>query len=390
MANLLGLPDELLLLVISHFDGAIHQWNSTRTLHSPHSFHLTRTIISRPDLAAQVRHANFENYEDSDDEDVDDSTFDEDTIQVLAEGFAQLPTDIDERLFTEVSDVKTNPCLVLLASCMPNLEHLQLVLGDEALTDLEPLFTSLPESGIEQPFLKNLNQWLSGIWRKLDTFTIIRVSIDAEGCPDFDIAPGSLNISSLTFREATLDAERLTRIVEGCKAFMVFIYYEHAYEGDGVTESTGFQAFYLDWRAVYPSTMDECRKVGSLTSFNNICHLELDQYSLSSSPADELPSGLHCLTIRNISFSIYNTLKSLSQKGSDTTLRNVLLEPRDEHPNEMLGIRARLNADKVCSNLMIATKFRRAYDRIWRITKDTPFTVYIDHESYREWEIGCY
>ncbi|KAL4915447.1 hypothetical protein BDW62DRAFT_212694 [Aspergillus aurantiobrunneus] len=459
MAKLSDLPTEILLLVLSHFNHFMYKEElqalclSSRRLCSiaqPFLYKqfvrevhcqcchkngippgrivplvlFTRTLISRPDLAACVRSANFDSSEDDfDDRDVRDAEFDADTFRVLAAGFQKLPAACRARWFMNAAAMRSNPYLLVLASQMLNLEHLQLTLGEEGLYDLEPLFTQW--SSTEQPYLKNLKSVvirdltftesesmadLNSIMElpRLEEFTLIYLNGDADGCPLFEIEPGSLNISTLSLREACLDSESLTAIVAGCKCLKDFSYYGRNYDGNNISDSCQFDPSELvsilssqednlrtlrcnlDWEDIHPTHWSKCPKYGSFTSFKNLIHLEVDQYPYTAK--QELPSSLQCLTIRNISFPIFDVVGSLNMRTMDMpeynlyvelpNLEHVTLQPRDDIPNGMLEVRARYDHWDIYDNPKVASKFEFACETLWDIAKECAFSVRVEHEVW--------
>lgn len=463
MAKLLDLPTELLLLVLSHFNHFMYKDElqalclSSKRLYSiaqPFLYRdfvrevncqcchkagtppgrivplvlFTRTLISRPDLASCVRSAAFDNSEDAyDDEDVREVDFAADTFKVLAAGFQQLSGIYRARLFMEAAAMRSNPYMIVLAPSMPNLEHLNLTLGEEGLYDLEPLFTQWHSNIPAQPYLRNLK---SVVIRDLtltesesivdldyilelphlEDFTLINLNGDAEGCPLFEIEPESLNISSLSLLEASLDTESLTAIVEGCRCLKHFSYYGCNYDGNSIEGSSQFGPSELvsilssqkdniktlkcnlDWDHIHPTRWSRCSKYGSFASFKNLVHLEVDQYPYT--PRQELPKSLHCLTIRNISFSVLDTVGSLNMRTVDVpmyrltnelpNLKFVTLQPRDDIPNGMLGINSRYDHTEVYDDPNVLSKFAVACERLWAIVKECSFDVRIDHQVWME------
>ncbi|KAL4783890.1 hypothetical protein BJX76DRAFT_348240 [Aspergillus varians] len=462
MASLLDLPNEILLIVVSHFNHFVHREalqalclcskrlysisqpflydqyirevhcqcchkNGTPPGHIVPLVLFTRTLISRPDLAARVRSANFDNSKDAFDDDiVREAELDADTFEVLAAGFQQLPAAYRARWFMKGAAMKSNPYILVLASRMPNLEHLQLTLGEEGLHGLGPLFTQWFASGIDhQPYFKNLKSVvirdltytesvsmfnLEYVLKlpRLEEFTLTYLNGNADGCPLFDIKPDTLNISTLSLMDACLDAESLTEIVAGCKCLKDFSYYGCNYDVDNIAESGQFDPSELvsilssqkdnlrtircslDWGDIYPTHWERCSKYGSFAPFKNLMHLELDQYPYT--PKQELPSSLHCLTIRNISFSIFDTLESLDMRTTDMpeyefynmlpNLEFVTLQPRDDVPNGMLEVRARYNHLEIYDNPGVASKFDFACETLWNIVKEFSFFVRIQHDVW--------
>jgi hypothetical protein len=385
-------------------------------------------LITRPDLASCVRSATFDNSEDVfDDEDVREVGFDADTFKALATGFQRLSGICRARLFMEAAAMGSSPYIVVLASSMPNLGRLKLTIGEEGLYGLEPLFTQWHSTNPAQPYLRNLKSIVirdltfteSGSMVNLDyilelphleEFTLINLNGDAEGCPLFEILPETLNISSLSLLEASLDTESLTAIVEGCRCLKHFSYYGCNYDGNNLEESSQFDPSELvpilssqknniitlrcnlDWEYIHPTRWSRCSKYGSFASFKNLIHLEVDQYPYT--PRQELPKSLHCLTIRNISFPILDTVGSLSMRTVDApmyrltnelpNLKFVTLQPRDAIPNGMLGIHSRYDHTKVHDNPNVLSKFTVACERLWDIVKECSFVVQIDHQVWME------
>ncbi|OJJ53311.1 hypothetical protein ASPSYDRAFT_136828 [Aspergillus sydowii CBS 593.65] len=422
MAKLLDLPTELLLLILSHFDHFMYKYElqslciSSKRLYSiaqPLLYRdfvrevncqcchkigtppgriiplvlFTRTLISRPDLASCVRSAAFDNSENVfDDEDVCEVEFGADTFKVLATGFH-----------------------------MPNLERLKLTIGEEGLYDLEPLFTQWHTNNPAQPYLRNLKSVVirdltlteSGSMVDLDyiqelphleEFTLINLNGDAEGCPLFEIQLETLNISSLSLLEACLDTESLTAIVDGCRCLKHFSYYGCNYDGNNIEESSQFDPSELtlrcnlDWEYIHPTRWSRCSKYGSFATFKNLIHIEIDQYPYT--PKQELPKSLHCLTIRNISFSVFDTVGSLNMRTVDVpmyrltnelpNLKFVTLQPRDGIPNGMLGIHSRYDYTKFYDNPSVLSKIAVACETLWDIVKECSFVVRIDHQVWME------
>ncbi|RDW64302.1 uncharacterized protein DSM5745_09713 [Aspergillus mulundensis] len=385
---------------------------------------LVRTLIERPDLAARVQSATIDTSgNDGDDDHVRKADFDADTLKTLAAGFQQLPTD-KAQLFMETVEMRSNPYLLLLASRMSNLEHLELVLGDEGLDDLAPLFTPCSEDVmIEQPYLRNLKSVvirdmmltecdsmmnLDAVMElpQLENFTLIGLNGDAEGCPLFDFEPGTLNISTLTLAAACLDAETLTQIVAGCKELKVFKYFGSNFDGNTMNESIQFDPSELvsilasqqenivtlfcnlDWEVIDPTNWSRCSKYGSFASFTKLMHLEIDQYPYT--PKQELPPSIHCLHIKNISFPIIDVVGSLNMRTIDLPEHELhdelpnfsilTLVPRDDIPNGMLDVPARY--DHTDEDLKTMGEFDFACETLWDIAKECRFSVRVEHDVW--------
>ncbi|KAL3470063.1 hypothetical protein BJX99DRAFT_57420 [Aspergillus californicus] len=269
---------------------------------------------------------------------------------------------------------KTNTFLALLASCLSQLGSLKLVLGVDGLTLLQPLFSSMPSNGIEQPFFKNLKSlvirdlgWsrnyamnnLAHALRlpKLEVFVMININGDTERCPLFSgITEGSLNISKLTFVNANLDAERLSMIVGGCKALEQFNYQAKDFDNDGTWDPCQFRTselmsvlesqaeslhtlqYHHDITRMYTVARSGPWKIGSLAPLINLRHFETDHYVLSMDLAVEARPNLKRLTICNISFPIYRDLKVLLRTDFYPNLRFVTLNPWSCRVNRILSI----------------------------------------------------
>ncbi|KAL4772586.1 hypothetical protein BDW60DRAFT_40231 [Aspergillus nidulans var. acristatus] len=464
MAKLLELPNEILLLIFSYFDSFIYKGElqalclTSKLLYSisqpilytqfVREVHcqcchkegtppgrivpmvlFTRTIVARPDLASRVRAASFDTFEtDFDDADVCGTEFDFDTFKTLASGFQQLSPSSRVQLFIKAAAMMSNPYLLVLTSRMPNLEHLELRLGPEGLTDLEPLFTRWARTTmVEQPYLRNLKsvvlrdmthtQSLSMInvdfvmeLPQLEDFTIIYLNGEAEGCPPFEFEPASLNISCLTLKEACLDAKALKRIMTACKNLKVFNYFGHNFDGKNMAETVQFDPSELvsiletqkdnlltvrcnlDWEGLHPTRWNRCSKYGSFASLKILTHLEIDQYPYT--PKQELPPSIHCLHIKNISFPIFDTVGSLRMRtvnmpeyGLYDELPNfahLTLEPRDGIPNGMLKVHAQY--DHLDDDSKVASRFELACERLLDIVEECRFMVHVDNEV---WESFC-
>ncbi|KAL4802616.1 hypothetical protein BDV18DRAFT_164019 [Aspergillus unguis] len=466
MARLLDLPNELLILIASYFDS--YMWkNELKSLcltskllcsvsqpmlytqfirevqcqccqkTGPPSGRIVplvlfiRTLITRPDLAGHVRSAHMDAGEDEFDRDaILKAYLDAETIKVLASGFQELQEDDRARWFMEAVSMMSNPCFVLFASLVPNLERLALTLEEEGMDGLEPLFTVWSSSGIEQPYLRNLKSL--GIWDlshsesdslhcishamtlpQLEYFALIGLNGGADGCPYFDFEPGSLNISNLHLLDACLDADSLETIVAGCKCLEFFTYSGHNFDGNSMDISCQFDpselipilssqkknlqtiCCNLDWETISP-TRNQWKKLpkyGSFATFENICHLEVDQYPWDQR-MQELPPSLQCLTIRNISFSIFDTVKSLNRRtiqdpsrsihGDLPNLRRLILEPRDRIPNGMLEVRKRFDFADVYESTRVAEKFEEKCDMLLVIAEACTFHIEVKHEVW-EW-----
>ncbi|KAL4923786.1 uncharacterized protein BDV17DRAFT_296042 [Aspergillus undulatus] len=463
MINLLDLPDEILLIILSHFDHFMFTSElralclTSRRLcsiaqpflynsfvrevhcqcchkHGPPPGRIvplvlfTRTLISRPDLAARVQSAHFDaSGDDFDEEDVRKAEFDADTFKVLSTGFQQLQSDIRALLFAEAAEMKSNPYLLVLASRMPNLEHLQLTIAEEGLEDLEPLFPYWWPSG-ELPYLKNLkslvlrdlahtehdsmdNLDLVLQLPMLEDVTLIYLNGDSASCPSFDIEPGTLNISTLSLLEASISLESLTSLIEGCKCLKEFNYRGRNYYGNNIEDSCQFEPSKLltilasqkenlrtircnlDWDEIHPTQWGKCKKYGSFAPFENLRHLAVDQYPYTAD--QELPPSLHCLTISNISFSILDTVGSLNMRtinmpryGLYVELPNfefLTLVPRDDDPNGMLEVGARWDHLEIWDNREVAEEFNFACETLWDIVKECDFVVTVHYDVWAEY-----
>lgn len=473
MPKLLDLPNELLILIVSNFDH--WQWKSElqalcltskllreiaqsllycryvrevkcKCCHKNASppgrivpmILFTRTLITRPDLAARVRRATFDASEDEfDEDDVRKAQFDAYTIKVLAEGFQRLPEDDRARWFMEAVAMMSNPYLILLSTLMPNLEQLNLTIDEEGLADFEPLFTDWSPSSIKQPFLMNLKSLnirdltrtesdaLEGLvdamaLPQLEEFTLVYLNGDAEGCPCFTFAPGSLNISKLCLLDACLDAESLESIVAGCKRLEYFTYYGANFDGSNIEDSGQFDPSELicildcqkkslrsircnlDWEDVHPPDWKQCSKYGSFEEFDKICHLDLDQYPWAENQG--LPASLHCLAIGNISFPIVDTIISLNQRtctgyspllgnpGDLPTLHQLTICPRDNSPNGMLNVPSRYSYPDVHTSQRVENRFLSACNALYHKIVTCSFFVAVDHDVfhyYMETVQGC-
>ncbi|KAL4971490.1 hypothetical protein BDW66DRAFT_163664 [Aspergillus desertorum] len=464
MAKLLDLPNEILLLIFSYFDTFRYKrelqalcltskllclisqpilYNQfVREVHCQCCHEdgtppgrivpmilFTRTMVARPDLAARVRAARFDTFETNfDDEDVCEAEFDSGTFKTLASGLQQLSPHSRAQLFMKAAAMMSNPYLLVLASRMPNLEHLELTLGLEGLTDLEPLFTQRAKTTmVEQPYLRNLksvvikdmthtksasmvNLHFIMELPHLENLTLMYLNGDAEGCPLFEFEPASLNISYLTLMDACLDADTLTKIMTACKDLKVFNYFGYNFDGKIMTESIQFDPSELvsilepqkgnlltvrcnlDWEDIHPTRWNRCSKYGSFASLKNLVHLEIDQYPCTSK--QELPPSLHCLHIKNISFPIFDTVGSLHMRTIDMpeyslynelpNLAHLTLQPRDGIPNGMLKVHARY--DHFDDDPKITSRFNLACERLLDIVEECRFGVHVDNEV---WESFC-
>ncbi|KAL4901034.1 hypothetical protein BDW74DRAFT_160611 [Aspergillus multicolor] len=323
----------------------------------------------------------------------------------------------------EEEEIGSHPYLVLLASRIPNIEHLDLILGEEGLEYLEPLFTQCSKDVmIEQPYLKNLKSVeirdtmhtesdminLDAVMElpQLENFTLVYLNGEAEGCPLFDFEPGTLNISNLDLSEACLEAKTLTRIVAGCKELKVFTYLGHNFDGSNIVESAQFDPselitilasqhknirtlrFNLDWAEIEPISWNRCSKYGSFAPFKKLTHLEIDQYPYT--PQQELPRTIHCLHIKNISFPIFDAVGSLNMRTIDLPeydLHDELpnfsilnLVPRDDTPNGMLEVPA--SYDYSDDDPKALGEFDFACETLWDIAKECRFYVGVEHEVW--------
>ncbi|KAL4943969.1 hypothetical protein BDV06DRAFT_210634 [Aspergillus oleicola] len=452
MVHLLNLPDEILLLILSNFSG-LYVFKSElqalclvskrlRSIAQPFLYTqfvrevhcqcchengappgrivplvlFTRTIISRPDLAARVQIAKFDlSMDEFDDEDVREAELDAASFRVLSDGFAKLPALGRSSLFMEATAMYSNPYLLVLAAHMPNLQNLQLTIGEEGLD----------VSGIEQPYLRNLKSvvikdlahtecdtmpcldYVLGL-PQLENFTLINLNGEAEGCPLFKVVPNSLNVSSISLLEACIDAENLENIIEGCKCLKEFNYRGRNYYGNSIEYSCQFEPSELlpilssqkdnlhtircnlNWDEVHPTSWKKGPKYGSFAPFTQLRHLAVDQYPYI--PDQEIPASLHCLTIANISFPILDIIGSLNMRTIDMphfNMHNILpnfefltLIPRDDTPNGMLEVEDKFGWLEIYENQEIADEFDFACETLWDIVKECDFGVNVLHEVW--------
>ncbi|KAL4953038.1 hypothetical protein BDW69DRAFT_11772 [Aspergillus filifer] len=462
MVNLLNFPDEILLLILSNFAGHYMFKEELLTLclvsrrlcalAQPFLYdkfvrevhcqccHIngappgrlvplilfTRTLISRPDLAARVHTAKFDLAMDEfDDNDVREAELDADTFKILSGGFSKLPAEFRVDNFSDAVSMYSNPWLLVLAAHMPNLQNLQLTIGKEGLRDLDQVFAKLPDLGVEQPYFKNLksivirdlarseNDYLTIITSilelaQLEDFTLINVNGDAYGCPSFEVKPNSLNISSLSLFEACIDTKSLMALIKGCKFLKEFNYRGRNFCEHSIVESCQFEPEHLltildsqkdnlhsircnlDWDGAEPSKWEDHPKYGSFESFTNLRHLSLDQYPYA--PDTELPASLHCLTIANISFPIFDVVNSLQARTFDwpefdmhNFLRNfkcLTLIPRDDNPTGMLEVDEKYDWDGDCDKEEKLSEFDFACETLWDIVKECAFGVDVIHEVW--------
>ncbi|PYI07419.1 hypothetical protein BO78DRAFT_443377 [Aspergillus sclerotiicarbonarius CBS 121057] len=277
MANLLSLPAEILLLILSYFHPSedvnvlLNLCLTAKklcTLAQPLIFceyprklcchHcqkpklkagrigplicFTRTLVLRPELGARVRRMLITAWdEEADTLDGWSTALQPESIKTFARAVQRLTIKDKTRVLSGIVATETNPLLVLLISQTPNLEELELISGEEGLKLLGPLFLPGPRGVVDSPYLSKLKSLCiidRGSMRdtsmknlthlmclpQLDDFTLVNCDGHALGCPSFDITPGSLSITSLSLFEASLDSEALSKIVRACKSLRSFIY----------------------------------------------------------------------------------------------------------------------------------------------------------------------
>ncbi|KAL4961891.1 F-box protein [Aspergillus stella-maris] len=462
MLHLLNLPDEILLLILSNFAGhymfkeellalclvskrfcSVAQpflYNQyVREVHCQccHTHAappgrlvplilFTRTLISRPDLAARVQTAKFDLAMDEfDDDDVREAELDADTFKVLSGGFLKLPVEFRADNFSDAVSMCSNPWLLVLAAHLPNLQNLQLTIAEDGLRDLDPLFAKLPCLGVEQPYFKSLksivirdlaqskNEYLTIVnsvlkLPQLEDFTWINVNGDAYGCPLLGFEPKSLNISKLSLFEACINTERLEALIKGCKCLKEFNYRGNNFYAHDILESCQFKPEHLltildsqkvslhtircnlDWDELESSASKCWPKYGSFKSFTSLRHLSLDQYPYA--PNTELPTSLHCLTIANIGFPIFDVVRSLQVRksnGPGSDVHNILpdfkcliLVPRGDNPTGMLDVEEKYDWDGNCDEVKKLDEFDLACDTLWQISRECRFSVDVMHEVW--------
>ncbi|PYH93579.1 hypothetical protein BO71DRAFT_430825 [Aspergillus ellipticus CBS 707.79] len=235
------------------------------------------------------------------------------TIKITTGVVQSLPVRNKVRCLSGIMAARMNPWLALLVFHTPNTEDLGLVVGEEGLSFLDPLFPLFqPEppgvlallflSKLKALYIKdqgpclgpmeNLNYLLQ--LPQLETFSMAYCSGDFSNCPSFDIASKTLGVTWLSLYQANLDRERLTKLVSACKCLKEFVcrteedndYSEDCcqFEASDLlkildSQKDSLEAIHIQLGLSDPSFLpwDECPQYGSFKKFTRLRHLEADQ-----------------------------------------------------------------------------------------------------------------
>ncbi|RAL06862.1 F-box protein [Aspergillus homomorphus CBS 101889] len=287
---------------------------------------------------------------------------------------------------------RMNPLVTIIATLAPNLEALDIVVENEGLRLLEPLYRPPDDGSLRPPFLSKLRSLHIRDLKKmqhptmkdvislmclpkLEKFSMAFCNGDGLACPDFDLPPGSLALSELELQETTLDATRLTKIIRACKKLEVFTYeslpwlsqtadscqfppqallpclesQKHNLRSVRINLDVADPLIIYDWR--------RCPQYGSFDAFRNLKDLDVEQGAMQD--FQNLPPFIERLTILCCEHPVYEMMASLADccRNNFPFLRHVLLKPKYLPACGMLGIQGEYTE----SDWVVNPQFRESY-----------------------------
>ncbi|PGH18650.1 hypothetical protein AJ80_04397 [Polytolypa hystricis UAMH7299] len=356
-------------------------WRKVGTIYDTQSYggsvpkraliHFTHTVISRPDLASQVRYITIESFDDDDLFTAEDEEYLEPPTPEMMENFKRaierLPlsdTNQATAWIENIMKLKITALTALLLSQTPNVKSLYVVLDSSPLDELGYLIgkknTAL--SGSPSSYCSALTavhttcgnskygfrlQHITPLLRlpALETFSgegLLGYSeYSNSGSQELSIEPGTLSISHLELysttrhvggecdlRQSSIDEKCLTSLVSGCKQLKVF-----KYAADNPPSLSGAdsmkqvnmleiqsalhcQRHTLQKLAVDtgPCNFRTMREGGDdeynpFTEYTRLRHLDLPFFSMVA--ARELPVSLEYLIIRRCDASLFRGIVKL-------------------------------------------------------------------------------
>jgi hypothetical protein len=454
MGSLLDLPVEILLFIIGFFESAEH-WPvllslclASRQLYALaqpklfktylnglhcHCCHktngskdglcsllgFTQTLLSRPDLGSCVRQIiiNTSNWESRTPERWS-KTLTPETIALLVDVVQCLCVNDKAVFLSSIARAKVPPWIILLCTRTPNLEHLDLTLGEEDLKDLRASYMPSIQKDLVSPYLSRLRSLdIGGTWGQmniiqadilsfflssscLEYFSLSLLDVRGAGDSGFMLPSQSLNIASVSLSRTSLNTNLLTTLVYACRGLKTLIYeidsdtpnHVELSELAAILNSQRETLEYIivdldlyDWGLHW----DDYPKIESFAFFTNIQHLEIEQCLLTDNPG--LPDSLRHLVIRACEYPVARLLTNLTRRSLDSldALTLVVLQPRSSPPNGMFGLSERFDSDEdVYANILYRSAFRGACRRLRKIVREAYFDFDVRCEEWVLFEEG--